>query len=90
MGVQPTYAERNAMRLQQLDEATMSFIQYFIGLGDDQATAQGKVTELSTEVGAYIYTYVLGNMELIAQINASNLAFMDADAKAFITNALTV
>jgi hypothetical protein len=90
MGVQPTYAERNAMRSQRLDEATMAFVAYFMGLGDDLATAESKVSQLSSEVAAYIYPYILGNVEIIAQINASDLAFMDAAAKEFITNALTV
>lgn len=91
MEVQPTYEERNAMRQYTLNSATMNFVAYFIGLGDDKATAEGKVAELSTEVAAYIYAFVLGNTQpLIDGINASNLTFMDQAAKDKLVGDLTI
>jgi hypothetical protein len=90
MGANKNYEERNLSRQTQLNEATVSFEQYFINLGDDLATAKSKISQLSSEIAQFIYPYILGNMALITEINASELAFMDADAKAFITNALTL
>lgn len=79
----PAYAERCTQRQDQLIIATMNFVQYFIGLGDDKPMADWKVSTLSTEVAAYLYAYVLGNKQpLIDGINASMLPFMDANAKA--------
>lgn len=90
MGIQPNYEERNLMRQSTLNHATMNFVAYFMGLGDDQITAEDKVSQLSTEVAAYIYPYVLGNTQaLINQINASSLPFMDQAAKDFIIGDLT-
>ena len=87
--VQQNYNDRNLVRQNRLNQSTIDFVEYLMALGDTQEVADGKVSELSSEVGAYVYVYVLGNMELINQINASSLSFMDADAKAFLTNALT-
>ena len=87
-GIKTTYEERNLMRQKVLENATMGLVAYFLGLGDDMTTAQTKVSQLSTEVAAYIFPYILGNTELINQINASTLAFMDDDAKAAIVNIL--
>jgi hypothetical protein len=73
-----------------LGKATMDFVGYFMGLGDDQATAEQKVTDLSTEVAALLYVYTLGNAQpLIDAINASTLPFMDAAAKAYLVGQLT-
>jgi hypothetical protein len=86
----PSYADRNAARTATLNDATMNFVGYFMGLGDDQATAEGKVGQLSTEVAQYIFVYTLGNTQsLIDGINASGLTFMDAAAKAEIIGNLT-
>jgi hypothetical protein len=82
------YRERNLQRQTLMEEATMAIVKHFMDLGDDKTTADGKVSQLSTEVALYIYPYVLGNMELIAQINASQLSFMDAAAKAVLTDIL--
>lgn len=85
-----TYEERNLMRVTKLNQSTLALIAYFMGLGDDQLTAETKATDLSTEVAAYLYAYTLGNMALLAQIDASALPYMDAAAKAFLINALTL
>ena len=84
-----TYAERNARRQQTLEEATMNFVAYFMGLGDTKAVAESKVAAVSTEVAAYLYPYILGNTQpLIDSINASALSHMDAAAKAKLTGDL--
>jgi len=84
------YMNRVREREFTLGKATMDFVGYFMGLGDDQATAEQKVTDLSTEVAALLYVYTLGNTQpLIDGINASALPFMDAAAKAFLVGELT-
>jgi len=86
----PAYADRCDKRQDQLIIATMNFVQYFIGLGDDKPTAETKVSELSTEVAAYLYAYVLGNkIPLINGVNSSALPFMDQAAKDYLTTQLT-
>lgn len=76
------YNLRSSSREQVLFTATMNFVQYFIDLGDDKPTSESKVSQLSTEVAAYLYAYVLGNKQpLIDGINNSTLPFMDAAAK---------
>jgi len=90
MGLTITYQERNMMRQNRLDESTMAFVAYFMGLGDDQIIAEGKITELSTECAAFIFAYVMGNISaLINAINSSSLPFMDQAAKDFIINQLS-
>lgn len=90
MNVQANYHERNLKRQQTMEEATMAFVAYFIGLGDDQATAEGKVSDLSSEVALWIYPYVLGNKTpLYDGIQASTLPFMDQAAKDFLIGKLT-
>ena len=90
MGFTPSYKTRNEQREQTLTKATMDFVLYFIGLGDDKATAESKVAQLSTEVAALLYVYTLGNTQPLKDgINASALPFMDAAAKAFLVEALT-
>jgi hypothetical protein len=85
------YDERCEQRKKTLYIATINFVDYFISLGDDLATAQGKVAGVSTEVNSTLYGYVLGNTQpLIDAINASSLPYMDAAAKAKITTDLTV
>jgi hypothetical protein len=84
------YMNRVREREFTLGKATMNFVGYFMGLGDDQATAEQKVTDLSTEVASLLYVYTLGNVQpLIDAINASALPFMDAAAKAFLVGELT-
>ena len=90
MLVTSNYTERNLKRQRTLEEATMRFVAYFMILGDDQATAETKVAEVSTESAVYLYPFVLGNTQpLIDSLNASTLPQMDADAKAAITDYLT-
>lgn len=90
MGITTTYEERNASRTKTMNEATMEFVAYFVGLGDDLETAQLKVSQLSTEVSQHLFPYTLGNTQpLIDAINSSNLPFMDANAKDKITGDLT-
>lgn len=85
------YISRNNYRQTTLCTATMNFVQYFIDLGDDKPTAQSKVSELSTEVAAYLYAYVLGNkLPLIDSINLSTLPFMDQAAKDYLTQQLSL
>lgn len=68
----------------------MSFVSYFMNLGDDQETAEGKVSQLSDEVAAFIYPYIMGNTQKLKdQINASTLPFMDQAAKDAIIGYLT-
>lgn len=86
----PAYAARCSQRQDVLIEATMNFVKYFVDLGDDQGTAETKVSELSTEVAAYLYAYVLGNkLPLLGGINASTLTFMDAAAKTYLIEQLS-
>lgn len=87
----PAYADRCSKRQDQLITATMNFVQYFIGLGDDKSIAETKVSELSTEVAAYLYAYVLGNkVPLINSIHTSTLPFMDEAAKNSLINDLSL
>jgi len=80
------YVQRNKAREKTLLTATMNFVGYFMGLGDDQLTANGKVQQLSADNAALIYLYIMGNTQpLIDGVNASALTFMDAPAKAYIT-----
>jgi hypothetical protein len=77
-----SYSSRNLARAANLENATMYFMQYFIDLGDDLSTSQSKVTQLSTEVAAWLYPYVLGNTQpLVDAVNSSGLPFMDSSAK---------
>lgn len=83
------YSYRCDTRQLTLLTATMNFVQYFMDLGDDKDTANAKVAEVSTEVAAYLYAYVLGNRgPLIDGINASTLPFMDQAAKDYLTTQL--
>lgn len=78
-----SYESRCYARNKILSVATMNFVQYFVDSGDDKPTAESKVSQISTEVAAYLYAYVLGNKQpLIDGINNSALPFMDAAAKA--------
>jgi hypothetical protein len=86
----PAYADRCSKRQDVLIEATMNFVKYFVDLGDNQGTAETKVSELSTEVAAYLYAYVLGNkIPLIDGINLSTLPFMDTAAKQYLIEQLS-
>ena len=85
-----TYEERNLIRQKTLNEATMQFVAYFIGLGDDLQTAENKVSQLSNEVASFIYPFILGNTQRLKdEINASSLPFMDQGAKDAIIGFLT-
>ena len=90
MSFTPSYKTRNEQREQTLNVATMSFVAYFMGLGDDQATAESKVAQVSTEVAALLYVYTLGNVQpLLDAIQASTLPFMDQAAKDKLIGDLT-
>lgn len=83
------YLDRVRQREFTLGKATMNFVEYFIGLGDDEATAKNKVGQVSDEVAQHLYQYTLGRVHpLIDGLNASTLPFMDAAAKAKITGDL--
>lgn len=85
------YQLRIGKREKQLFIATMEFVAYFMSIGDDQATAESKVGQVSDEVAATLYAYVLGRTQpLIDALNASTLPFMDAAAKAKIVGDLTI
>lgn len=84
------YSNRNKTRKRQLEKATMDLVGYFMGLGDDLLTAQGKVGQLSDSLAVYTFNYTLGNIQpMLDAINASGLVFMDDPAKAFAVAALT-
>jgi len=91
MNITPSYKLRTEAREKTLLDATMNFVGYFMGLGDDKATAESKVSQISTEVASLLYVYTLGNTQpLIDAINASSLPFMDAAAKAKLVGDLTI
>lgn len=91
MSLSTTYEERNAMRQKTLDEATISFIKYWMVSGDDLPTAQSKTAQLSTEVALYLYPFVLGNTApLLSAIQASEIVFMTQEAKDKLTTDLTI
>lgn len=85
------FYKRTDKREETLMNATMSFVGYFVGLGDDQATAESKVSQMSTECAAFTHVYTMGNITALTDaIQTSNLAFMDQAAKDFIIGELTV
>jgi hypothetical protein len=85
------YMSRTDRRQQVLMTATMNFVAYFMGLGDDQATAESKVSQVSTEVAALLYVYTLGNTQpLLDAIQASTLPHMDQAAKDKLIGDLTI
>lgn len=80
-------------RFGQFSKATMGLVAHFMGLGDDQATAESKVTDLSNEISdnkpSAKFDYIIGvRQPLIDQVNASTLPHMDAAAKAVVTDNL--
>lgn len=84
------YLDRVRQREFTLGKATMNFVEYFMGLGDDQITAESKVGEVSDEVAPYLYQYTLGRtLPLINGIQASTLSFMDQAAKDKLIGDLT-
>lgn len=89
-----SYKSRTAQRQLQLMSATMSFVGYFMGLGDDQTTAESKVSGVSTFVAPLLYVYTLGNKQpltdAINNINIVDLPFMDEAAKSFLITKLSV
>jgi hypothetical protein len=85
------YMSRTDRRQQVLMTATMNFVAYFMGLGDDQTTAESKVSQVSTEVAALLYVYTLGNTQpLLDAIQASTLPHMDQAAKDKLIGDLTI
>ena len=57
------YAARNESRESTLLQATMNMVAYFMGLGDDQATAEDKVGQISDDVESTLYRYTLGRTQ---------------------------
>jgi hypothetical protein len=85
------YELRTEERERVLMLATMDFVAYFMGLGDDQATAESKVSQVSTDVAALLYVYTLGNTQpLLDAIQASTLPHMDQAAKDKLIGDLTI
>jgi hypothetical protein len=88
------YISRSDYRQRVLMKATMDFVAYFIALGDDQATAEDKVGQVSDAVNQWLFPYVLGRTQnLIDAINAIDgvaMPFMDTAAKDFLTQKLTI
>ena len=85
------YMNRVRNREFTLGKATMNFVAYFMGLGDDQTTAESKVSQVSTEVAALLYVYTLGNTQpLIDAIQASTLPHMNQAAKDKLIGDLTI
>jgi len=85
------FEKRSDARQVALMKATMNFVAYFMGLGDSKEDAEAKVQEMSREVKADLYPYVLGDTQpLIDAINASALPHMDAAAKAQLIGDLTI
>lgn len=85
------YDERCEQRKKTLYSATMKFVAYFMSLGDDQNTAETKVAQVSTDVNATLYGYVLGNTQpLLDAIQSSTLPHMDQAAKDKIIGDLTI
>ena len=85
------YMNRVRNREFTLGKATMNFVAYFMGLGDDQTTAESKVSQVSTEVAALLYVYTLGNTQpLLDAIQASTLPHMDQAAKDKLIGDLTI
>jgi hypothetical protein len=93
MALTPSYKMRTEAREKTLMEATMSFVGYFMALGDTQEAAEVKVSQVSSEVAALLYVYTLGNtqplIDAINNIDDTVLTFMDAAAKAKLTGDLT-
>lgn len=84
------YMNRVRSREFTLGKATMDMVVYFIGLGDDQATAEDKVGQISDDVAAHLYQYTLGRTQpLLNGIQASTLPFMDQAAKDKLIGDLT-
>jgi hypothetical protein len=84
------YMDRVRNREFTLGKATMDMVAYFIGLGDDQATAEDKVGQISDDVAAHLYQYTLGRIQpLLNGIQASTLPFMDQAAKDKLIGDLT-
>jgi hypothetical protein len=85
----PEYIVRCNGRQETLFVVTMNLVRRFVDLGDDITIAKSKVSQLSTEVATYLYTYVLGNKTpLIDGINNSTLPFMDVETKEFVISQL--
>jgi hypothetical protein len=84
------YFKRTQERQILVMKATNNMVVYFMGLGDDFATAEDKVQQLSSEISSHIRTYELGNTQpLKDSINNSLLSFMDEAAKTEAINQLT-
>jgi len=95
------YDKRCDDREVKLMEATMGFVAYFISLDASADTdlvkltnVNAKVTQVSTAVAHLLYAYRLGNtqplIDSISLIDEVTYPYMDAAAKAFLINELTI
>jgi len=87
------YFIRIMSRIKKFAEANMMLRQHFMDLGDGKPVAQTKISELGEEItaatpGAKLDYWIGIKQPLKDQINASNLAHMDAAAKAAIISYL--
>lgn len=85
------YYKEISLREKVLVDARISFVLYFIGLGDDQSTAEDKVSQISDEVSGLLHSYVMGDTQpLIDGVNASSISHMDSAAKTELVGYLTL
>lgn len=77
------YGNRNKDRQATIEEATISMVAYFMGLGDTKEDADSKITQISREVKGEIFGYILGDVQQLKDHlqQISTLAFFDQDAK---------
>jgi len=84
------YDMRTSDREKTLMKGTMTFIEYFISIGNTKSEAELKVSQVSTDVAPFLYAYTLGNKQpLIDAIQNCNLEHMTQEAKDFLINELT-
>ncbi|GEM_PF-4935191 len=83
------YSLRNKQRQYNVEQATVSMVNWFISKGSTTEQAYVKVQQLSNEVAINLYIYVLGNTQpLIDSVNNSLLYFMDAETKEYLVSLL--
>jgi len=80
------YSNRNKDRSATLEKATISMVGYYMTLGDDEETANGKVGLISRMIKADLYPYILGDTQpLKDNLQAiDSLPHFDQAAKDFI------
>jgi len=87
------FYKRTDAREKTIMLSTMNLVAYFMGLGDDQETSEGKVSQVSLDISSLLYIYTLGNIQpLVDAVNAIDevaMPFMDTAAKAYLVGQLT-